>query len=150
MAMDASLFREAYFTVEAPLSPVSNDPPILICITAIEIPQKAGASHLNASPRSVPTPPPRTQNLHVQLHSLRGTIIRHLLRIRQLLAPHQHSSSVPLTSPLPISPAHGPYRLEPRFQTLQLTFLDHEGLIVQVFDDVVVFVGVDFQDYGFY
>ena len=39
--------------------------------------------------------------------------------------------------------------LEPQLQFRQLALLDHEGLVVEIFDDVVVFVLVDFEDDGF-
>lgn len=41
------------------------------------------------------------------------------------------------------------YLLKPQLQLLQLALLDHERLVVQVFDDVVVFVLVDLEDDGF-
>lgn len=39
---------------------------------------------------------------------------------------------------------------EPLFQTGQLALLDDEGLIVEILDDVIVFVLVDLEDDGFY
>lgn len=42
------------------------------------------------------------------------------------------------------------YLLEPQLEPRQLGLLDDEGLVVQVFDDVVVRRRVDFQDDGFY
>ena len=41
------------------------------------------------------------------------------------------------------------YLVQPRFKLQQLAFLDHEGLIVEVLNDVVVLVLVDLENNGF-
>jgi len=40
--------------------------------------------------------------------------------------------------------------IQPRLQHPQHILLDKHRLVVEVLDDVVVLVVVDFQDYGFY
>ncbi len=42
-----------------------------------------------------------------------------------------------------------PHLVEPQLQPWQLALFDDEGLVVEVLDDVVVVVLVDFEDDGF-
>lgn len=70
--------------------------------------------------------------------SVRATIIRHLLRIGQLLRFISARQSCRM--------AGIAHLLQPDLETLQLALLDHQCLIIQIFDDVVMLVLVDLED----
>jgi hypothetical protein len=41
------------------------------------------------------------------------------------------------------------YLVKPHFEDLQHAFFNNECLVIQLFDDEVVLLAVDFHDYGF-
>jgi hypothetical protein len=41
------------------------------------------------------------------------------------------------------------YLVKPHLEDLQHAFFDNERLVVQLFDDEIVLLAVDFDDYGF-
>ena len=83
-----------------------------------------------------------------------STVVGHLLRVCEFLLGIRQLSSFPFLSFPFLSRASSLDRhndteglahlLEPRLQLLQLRLFDDEGLVVEVFDDVVVGCGVDF------